>query len=411
MGTKHDNLECGVQPSLDAKNPLALNDGAPRFQHVQPGVNAYRDATLEALKYLNGTILQLSSIPNLYSTKETATELQKAADYLAQIRLEEELFDKASAQWHERFSQRELVTQRQALLRLKGKLTDPGGQFLARYRTNMDFGKVRCTNEECAVDELTKRTEQDDGIGWTATAVRAAHAWALQELRGLNSELAPLAEASRRRLEQYMDEIDVTDRYSGYRRSLGYMHQRSPEDLKSMDVVLESNIRPSVAPRWNLGPDWIRAEYVGTKNYKAPDEESTCYVHPSNYIRWSNENDDSRKNTGIVVNYPGRSEYQDSYLIPTFVETGMHKTVPPTTHRATFEQPPGIRGRGSTVGIDPAQAQNKGYGVNPQPNYLAQFSKLPEPNEEDMKLPKSETSSRFVWPDLPKPHEVHLAME
>ncbi|TPP67533.1 hypothetical protein FGIG_05626 [Fasciola gigantica] len=411
MDMKSDNLECGVQPNLDATNPLMPHDRAPRFQHVQPGVDAYRDATLDALNYLNGAILQMSSIPNLYSTKDIAAELQKAADYLAQIKLEEELFEKASPQWRERFSQRELVTQRQALLRLKDKLTDPGGQFLARYRTNMDFGKVSCTSEECAVNELTKRTEQDDGIGWTATAVRAAHAWALQELVGLNSELGPLAEASRKRLEQYMDEIDITDRYSGYRRNLGYMSRRSPKDLKALDTVLDSTVRPSVAPRWNLGSDWIRAEAVGTQHYKAPGEESTCYVYPSNYIRWSNENDDPRQNAGIIVNFPGRSEYQDKYLIPTFVETGMYKNMPPATHRATFEQPPGIRGRGSTIGIDPAQAQNKGFGVNPRPNYLAKFTKLPEPSEEDLKFPEPETATRFVWPNLPKSKEVPLAME
>ncbi|VDP87521.1 unnamed protein product [Echinostoma caproni] len=143
----------------------------------------------------------------------------------------------------------------------------------------------------------------------------------------------------------------------------------------------------------------------------APSERSACYVHPSNYLRWSDEKPDPRKNAGIVLNYPGRSEYQDQYLIPTFVETGMDKTMPPATHRATFEQPPGIWGRGSMVGIDPAQVQNKGYGVNPRPDYLREFAKPQEPHPADLEFPKSETATSYVWPELPKPKELPLAME
>ncbi|CAL8097113.1 unnamed protein product [Calicophoron daubneyi] len=376
------------------------HDQAPRIQHVQPGVSAYNSVCREALDYLNGAILQMSSCPNLFTTKTTAAELQKAADYLAQIRLEDQLFSNATASWRERFSERELVTQRQALLNLKNKLSDPGGQFLPRYRTNMDHGNVRCTSDTCGTKEVTKRTLEEDGIGWTDTSVRAAHAWAEQELKDLNKELEPLAKAAQKRMEQYLDEVDITDRFSGYRRNMGYLRRRNPEDIKALENTLNTSIRPPVAPRWHLGLDWERAEAVGTQNYSAPGDNNDCHVDQTAFMKRYDAKEDPRKKAGIEIHYPGRSEYQDRYLIPSLVEVGEAETVPPATHRATFEQPPGVRGRGLQVGIDPMQVHNKGYGVNPAPNYYRDFDPGPKPDKSDLEYPKSEAKTKYTWPKI-----------
>lgn len=385
------------------------HDGAPRYQHVQPGTACYDSVYRDAIDYLNGAILQMSSCPNLYTTKTTARELQKTAECLAILKLEEQLFRQASPSWRDQFSERELVTQRQALLKLKEKFSNSGGQFLQRYRVNMDHGYVTCTSEKCASTELSKRVDQDDGIGWTDTSVRAAHAWAEKELSGLNSELKPLALAAQVRIRRYSDVIDITDRFSGYRRNLGYMHKR---DLAAETISAEANRRPPIAPRWHLGSDWVLADAVGTQNYTTPAEEAGCDAVDNQMIQRRVVDLDPREMAGIVLRYPGKSEYQDEYLPPDHVETGMNTTLPPTTHRATHEQPKGVRGRGSMVGIDPAQVQIKNYIVNPTPNYLDEFDPRSKENKEkDIKLPNSETHDRFTWPEMPKPMQLSLPME
>ncbi|KAG5445783.1 hypothetical protein CSKR_114371 [Clonorchis sinensis] len=388
-----------------------VHDQAPRYQHVQPGPAAYDSVYREALDYLNGAVLQLSSSPNLLSTQRTARELQKTAEYLAQLRLEDELFGQASPKWREKFAEREIVTQRQALLRIKDKLTDPGGQFLARYRTNMDHGNAHCNTEQCATAELARPHGQDDGIGWTDTSIRAAHEWAERELVGLNTELEPLAEAAKKRIRQYSDEMDITNRYGGYRRNMGYMKKRNPEDLKALENTLDTSIRPPMAPRWHLGSEWIRAEAVGTQNYMAPGDDADCHVDRAQFMERYKVPQDKIKAAGIEASFPGRSEYQDEYLNPTFVETGMVSVLPPATHRTTFEQPVGVRGRGSMVGIDPVQVQLKGYGVNPTPNYLAAFDGAVPMSREVEPFPVSETKDSYRWPEKPKPKDVFLSME
>ncbi|KAF6770238.1 hypothetical protein AHF37_06893 [Paragonimus kellicotti] len=383
-----------------------INDQAPRYQHVQPGPSTYDSVYREALNYLNGAIRQISSSPHLYTTKATARELQKAAEYLAQLKLEDQLFTDASSKWRERFPEREIVTQRQALLRVKDKLADPGGQFLARYCANMHHGNVRCTSEECANAELRTSSSQPDGIGWTDTSIRAAHEWAIRELTDLNGELEPLASAAKRRIDQYLDEMDITDRYSGYRRNLGFLKKHNSDDMDTLLSTNDTSIRPPIAPRWHLGSDWIRAETVGTQSYTAPGDWNDCHVNQSKFVERYNVKDDPRKTAGIQLRFPGRSEYQDGYLEPTFVETGMAVTMPPSTHRASFEQPEDVRGRGSMVGIDPAQVQLKGYLVNPTPNYMMHFDHIGQLDPNSVQLSVSETKYRFKWPEPSKHRDI-----
>ncbi|CAH8462636.1 unnamed protein product [Dicrocoelium dendriticum] len=386
-------------------------DDSPRLQHVQPGPLAYDAAYKGALEYLRGAIRQLSSCPNLCTTKTTAQELQRTAQYLSILTLEEELYNRASPKWRERFAERELVTQRQALLKVKDKLTDAGGQFLTRFRTNMTSGMYRCTTEECASTELRHIEHMPEGIGWTDTSIRAAYAWAEGELSALNQELEPLVSAAKKRLEQYTDEMDITDRYSGYRRNMGYMKKREPDDIKALETVLDTTVRPPVAPRWHLDTNWTRAEAVGTQNYSIPGDSNDCSTKlPTPKARYENT-ETVEKRPVAQLHYPGRSEYQDAYLIPTYAETGMASSMPPTTYRSTFHIQKGVRGRGTMVGIDPSQVQLKGYLVNPTPNFLAQFKKSNATDDECVISKVSEAADRFRWPKIPDRQEVSLPME
>ncbi|KAF8569263.1 hypothetical protein P879_02406 [Paragonimus westermani] len=359
-----------------------INGQAPRYQHVQPGPSTYDSVYREALNYLNGAIRQMSSSPHLYTTKATARELQKAAEYLAHLKLEGQLFTDASSKWRERFPEREIVTQRQALLRVKDRFSDPGGQFLARYCTNMHHGNIRCTTDECANAEL-RSSNQPDGIGWTDTSIREAHEWAIRGLTDLNRELEPLASAAKRRIDQYLDEMDITARYNGYRRNLGFLKKHNSDDMDRLLNTNDTSIRPPMAPRWHLGSDWTRAETVGTQNYTAPGDWNDCHADQSKFMERYNANEDPRKTAGIQLRFPGRSEYQDEYLEPTFAKIGMVATRPPSAHRTSFKQP----------------------------NYMMHFDGTGQLDSTSVKSGVSETKDKFQWPEPSKHDFLCLPMK
>ncbi|CAH8872665.1 unnamed protein product [Trichobilharzia szidati] len=356
---------------------------APRLHHVQPGVSAYEKSANEALEYLQGAVRQMALSPHLCRTKTIAKELQKTADFLAIIKLENDLYKRASKEWCNNFDQRELVTQKQALLRLKEKFADPGGQFLPRYRVNMNMGPLLCSSEDCRKKEMNKKNDETDGIGWTDTSYKAAHAWAQHELMGLNSELAPLAYAAKRRLEQYTDDLEITNRYSAYRRNMGYLAKSKAGEKGAVENIVDLNIRPEIAPRWNLGREWLRSKNVNTENYLAPGDSLDCGVNQDEFMQRYNIKVDPIKEAGLWADFPGKSEYQDNFSAPSMV--------------GTSEESAHFRGRGSHIELDADRVQNKGYLVNPTPNYMRDY-RPPRQLEPDILI--SETQDRFQSPEI-----------
>lgn len=366
----------------------------PHYYNVQPNPLAYTKNYEIALDLVQGKIRQLYSDPNLVHTPETKALMRDIADEVAHLRFDSTLLKDASPEWRRKFTERELVTQKQAFLKSSTRLTDPGGQLTARYQVNMNQGRRDCSSVPCACIELKKdpRADLDIGIGWTDTNTRSAENWAVNELQGLWDELKPLAEEAKNRTRQYLDALGITDRYTGYRNNLGY-HGR-PNFKIGCDPSLKVPPRPAMAPRWHLGIEDERARAVETTGHIAP-EDTDCerLERATRRCQVKRRCEDPVEAAGIVCKFPGKTEYEDAYVYPLEVSNSEHK--PPQTHRSVSEQPPAIRGRGYEAELNCERIRSKGYQVNPTPNYLEYWKKnLANPSE-----PRdSEYCDRYMWP-------------
>ncbi|BHF69993.1 Tectonin beta-propeller repeat-containing protein 1 [Sparganum proliferum] len=328
----------------------SLSRRMPHFYHVQPNPEAYAKVYNEALADVYGDVRRLYSDPHLVHTRATDAILRDIGDEVAHLRLDEQLLQQSDKSWHGKFPERDLVTQRQALLKASKHLQDPGGQLVARYQVNMDKGRLDCSNNPCACTELLKSpaADSDVGVGWTDTNVRAAQDWAVKELSGFRAELKPLSDAAQVRTRQYLDRMGITDRYLGYRNNMGYLGRA---DQKSrVDEALYNDTRPPMAPRWNLGIEERRAEAVHTTDDIAPeDEECEKLLRMARNCQLRPRQVDPVTAAGIPRAFPGKSEYEDAYIYPPLHDIPTTKFRPPATHRSVSEQPAGIRGRGSEV--------------------------------------------------------------
>ncbi|KAL7058968.1 hypothetical protein AAHC03_013836 [Spirometra sp. Aus1] len=375
----------------------SLSRRMPHFYHVQPNPEAYAKVYNEALADVYGDVRRLYSDPHLVHTRATDAILRDIGDEVAHLRLDEQLLQKSDKSWHGKFPERDLVTQRQALLKASKHLQDPGGQLVARYQVNMDKGRLDCSNNPCACTELLKSpaADSDVGVGWTDTNVRAAQDWAIKELSGFRAELKPLSDAAQVRTRQYLDRMGITDRYLGYRNNMGYLGRA---DQKSrVDEALYNDTRPPMAPRWNLGIEERRAEAVHTTDDIAPeDEECERLLRMARNCQLRPRQVDPVTAAGIPRAFPGKSEYEDAYIYPPLHDIPTTKFRPPATHRSVSEQPAGIRGRGSEVELSKERVRSKGYRVNPQPNYIGFWRENPgRPFEERT----TESHDRYKWPD------------
>nr|VZI16349.1 unnamed protein product [Spirometra erinaceieuropaei] len=356
----------------------SLSRRMPHFYHVQPNPEAYAKVYNEALADVYGDVRRLYSDPHLVHTRATDAILRDIGDEVAHLRLDEQLLQKSDKSWHGKFPERDLVTQRQALLKASKHLQDPGGQLVARYQVNMDKGRLDCSNNPCACTELLKSpaADSDVGVGWTDTNVRAAQDWAIKELSGFRAELKPLSDAAQVRTRQYLDRMGITDRYLGYRNNMGYLGRA---DQKSrVDEALYNDTRPPMAPRWNLGIEERRAEAVHTTDDIAPeDEECERLLRMARNCQLRPRQVDPVTAAGIPRAFPGKSEYEDAYIYPPLHDIPTTKFRPPATHRSVSEQPAGIRGRGSEVELSKERVRSKGYRVNPQPNYIGFWRENP----------------------------------
>lgn len=368
----------------------------PHFYTVQPNPQAYKKNYEKSLDHLQGSVRQLYSDAHLVHTKETDGLLRDIGDEVAHLRLDNTLLKSASEEWNHRYAEREIVTQKQALLKATEHLTDPGDQLVARYNTNMDKGRINCNTVDCACTELRKSglADRDIGVGWTDTNIRSAENWAVKELKGLHDELKPLSNAAQVRTRQYLDQLGITDRYRGYRFNLGYSGK--PHRSLSLDASLKTSQRPVMAPRWNMRIEEERAKAVETTDYIAPEDVECerieklarlCQLKPYTI--------DPVSEAGLVRNFPGKSEYQEAYVNPPLNDIPTSYLKPPATHRSMSEQPVGIRGRGFEVELDTERVRSKGYNVNPTPTYLGYWTKNPDKPYEDR---ISETKDRYKWP-------------
>lgn len=319
---------------------------------------------------VHGKIRQLFSDPNLVHTPETSALMRDIADEVAYLRFDSTLLTNASPEWSKKFTERELVTQRQAFLDTCTLLTDPGGQLTARYQVNMKPGNRDCSNVHCACIELKKdpNADADIGIGWTDTSRRSAENWAVKELQGLRDELKPLAEEAKKRIKQYLDAYGITDRYTGYRNNLGYICR--PERPASVDPALLDPGRPAVAPRWHMGVEDERARAVECTDFFAPqDTECERMDNLTRKCEVKVTCDDPVTAAGIVCKFPGRTEYEDAYIDPPLRDLPSMAKKPPRTHRSVSEQPPGIRGRGPDVEIGMEHMHDKSFGIGSPPRH------------------------------------------
>ncbi|KAL5967500.1 Tectonin beta-propeller repeat-containing protein [Taenia solium] len=342
----------------------------PHLYSVQPNPFAYTQKYEEALDMVHGKIRQLFSDPNLVHTPETSALMHDIADEVAYLRFDSTLLTNASPEWSKKFTERELVTQRQAFLDTCTLLTDPGGQLTARYQVNMKPGNRDCTNVYCACIELKKdpNADADIGIGWTDTSRRSAENWAVKELQGLRDELKPLAEEAKKRIKQYLDAYGITDRYTGYRNNLGYI--RRLERPASVDPALLNPGRPAIAPRWHMGVEDERARAVECTEFVAPqDTECERMEHSSRKCEVKVTCEDPVTAAGIVCKFPGRTEYEDAYIDPPLLELPSSSNKPPRTHRSISEQPPGVRGRGPDVEIGMGYLHDKSFGIGSPPRH------------------------------------------
>ncbi|VDD75493.1 unnamed protein product [Mesocestoides corti] len=368
----------------------------PHYFNVQPNPLAYSDQYAKALDLVEGKIRQLYSDPSLVQTPETKTLLWDIADEIAHLRFDNTLLNNAPPEWIKKFTERELVTQRQALLNSCTHLTDPGGQLTARYKVNMNQGNRDCSTVPCACIELKKdpKADLDVGIGWTDTSMRSADNWAINELKGLRDELKPLAEEAKKRTRQFLDTYGVTNRYTGFRNNLGYIGCADPSS--EIDTALTNPPRPPIAPRWNMGVEDGRAKAVECTNYIAPeDTECERLERAVRKCQVKQRCEDPVEAAGIVCKFPGKTEYQDAYVYPPLHEIPNGLLNPPKTHRSVSEQPPGIRGRGSEVELNCERIRSKGYLINPTPNYLKHW----KPNTgKPYMVRESEYRDRYKWP-------------
>ena len=341
----------------------------PHLYSVQPGPFAYNKKYEEALDLVDGKIRQLFSDPNLVHTPETSALMRDIADEVAYLRFDNTLLSNASPEWSRKFTERELVTQRQAFLDASTLLTDPGGQLTARYQVNMKPGNRNCSTFPCACIELKKspNAKTDIGIGWTDTSRRSAENWAVKELQGLRDELKPLAEEAKKRTRQFLDAYGITDRYTGYRNNLNYF-SCSERCTKGIDSALLNPARPAIAPRWHMGVEDERARAVECVNYIAPQDiecenpgcgAQKCVIKQI-YV-------DPVAAAGIMCKFPGKTEYEDAYIYPPLHNLPRSAKKPPQTHRSVSEQPPGVRGRGSDVEVDLEHLHGKRFDINPPP--------------------------------------------
>ncbi|VEL35769.1 unnamed protein product [Protopolystoma xenopodis] len=392
------------------------DDYAPRFIHVQPDVKAYTTASRDALGRMEGYIRQLASDPKLYITHELGEKIQALADQTAILKMDNFLMQGASGAWRNQFPMRQLVTEKQSLLSTAGKLEDSDGQLVRRFITNMTRGRIACTSEQCAREELSSGNSSCQGVGWTDSAVRSAHAWANQELSGLHFELEPLVDVARQRTTQYLDELGVTDRYLGYRANLGYSGRRAglcypnPAGRRIVD-----DGRSDVAPRWQMPIVWERANQVGTRGYQ-PEPDSEHELEG-----WSRGRSESAGQTagagGQNVEsgdlYPSKSEYQTSYIQPFLHDAATIRNPPPGTHRHRLEQPADLRGRGNLAAFDSSMVHSKGYPINPKPNFL---SHMREPSNQastaamaSFANAKSEMKDSYSWSEMKKKGKGELS--
>ncbi|CDS39458.1 Beta propeller repeat TECPR [Echinococcus multilocularis] len=337
-----------------------------------PGPNpfAYTQKYEEALDMLHGKIRQLFSDPNLVHTPETSALMRDIADEVAYLRFDSTLLRTASPEWSKKFTERELVTQRQAFLDTCTLLTDPGGQLTARYQVNMKPGNRDCSNVHCACIELKKNpnADADIGIGWTDTSRRSAENWAVKELQGLRDELRPLAEEAKKRTKQYLDAYGITDRYTGYRNNLGYTCR--PGRPTGIDPALLNPGRPAIAPRWHMGAEDERARAVECTDFVAPqDTECEHMARTTRKCEAKVACEDPVEAAGIVCKFPGRTEYEDSYIDPPLRNLPSSAKEPPRTHRSVSEQPPGVRGRGPDVEIGMEYMHGKNFGIGSPPKH------------------------------------------
>ncbi len=368
----------------------------PHYYNVQPNPFAYNKDYEHALEMVQGKVRQLFSDPNLVHTPETKMLMRDIADEVAYLKFDNTILKDASPEWNKKFTERELVTQKQAFLDSTTRLTDPGGQLTARYQVNMNQGKRDCGSVPCACIELKKdaRGSLDIGIGWTDTNTRSAENWAVTELKGLRDELRPLAEEAKNRTRQYLDALGITDRYVGYRNNLGY-HGR-PNMCTGIDTSLSSPPRPAMAPRWHMGVEDERARAVETTGHVAP-EDTDCerLERATRKCQVKLRCEDPVEAAGIVCKFPGKSEYQEAYIYPPLHEIPNSDLKPPQTHRSVSEQPPGIRGRGYEVELNCERIRSRGYHVNPTPTYLGFWKKnLNKPFEKRT----TEQRDRYKWP-------------
>ena len=358
----------------------------PHLYSVQPGPFAYNKKYVEALDLVDGKIRQLFSDPNLVHTPETSALMRDIADVVAYLRFDNTLLATASPEWSKKFTERELVTQRQAFLNASTILTDPGGQLTARYQVNMRPGNRNCSTVPCACVELKKspNANTDIGIGWTDTRRRSAESWAVKELQGLRDELKPLAEEAKKRTRQFLDAYGITDRYTGYRNNLNYFGC-SERCTEGIDSALLNPARPAVAPRWHMGVEDERARAVQCVNYIAPqDTECEHLDYGGRKCEVKQTCVDPVAAAGIVCKFPGKTEYEDAYIFPPLHNLPRTAKKPPRTHRSVSEQPPGIRGRGSDVDVDMELMLGKDFNANP-----------PSPQEDIWRLIKTKESKEF----------------
>ncbi|VDM30369.1 unnamed protein product [Hydatigera taeniaeformis] len=369
---------------------------------ANPGPNpfAYTQKYEEALDLVHGKIRQLFCDPNLVHTPETNALMRDIADEVAYLRFDSTLLTNASPEWSKKFTERELVTQRQAFLDTCTLLTDPGGQLTARYQVNMKPGNRDCSNAHCACIELKKdpNANADIGIGWTDTSRRSAENWAVKELKGLRDELKPLAEEAKKRIRQYLDAYGITDRYAGYHNNLGYICRS--ENPVSVDPALLNPGRPKVAPRWHMGVEDERAKAVECTDFVAPqDTECERMERAARKCEVKVTCEDPVAAAGIVCKFPGRTEYEDAYIDPPLHNLPSSAKKPPRTHRSVSEQPPGVRGRGPDVEVGMEYKHDKSFGIRSPPRHQDGTSWLHYPTKRRLQFVAAapDSSSRGLW--------------